>query len=50
MQANNLHTLDAVLQLHPQSGGCCGKEVGHSQHQLTRHFDQEQESKELYTL
>lgn len=51
MQATKLHTRDAVMQLHPRGGTCCGilrERRGHSQHQLTHHhFNQGEERKEL---
>lgn len=54
MQATKLHTQDAVLQLHPRTGGCCGilrERRGHSQHRLTHHCDQvEEKERTIHTL
>lgn len=53
MQATDLHTQEAVLLLHPRSGGCRGilrERKGHSRHRLTHRFHQSDARKELYTL
>lgn len=52
MQATDLHTQEAVLLLHPRSGGChdTKREKRPFKHRLTHRFHQADARKELYTL
>lgn len=50
MQATNLHTQDAVLLLHPRTGGCCEILREKSPFTTSTPFDEAEVRKELYTL